>query len=93
MVLPFTNLILSEIATAIARQKIAERALPRLDLDLSTGIGLGLYLEDPAVRAPLLIQQDQAPNNANSALIARYHAVANLPEAISAIPGPGRLGG
>jgi hypothetical protein len=93
MVLPFTNLILSEIATVIARQKIAERALPRLDLDLSTGIGLGLYLEDPAVRAPLLIQQNPAPNNANSALIARYHAVANLPEAISAIPGPGRLGG
>jgi hypothetical protein len=91
--LPFTNLILSEVATTIARQKIAERALPRLDLDLSTGVGVGLYLEDPAVRAPLLIQQNPSPDNPNSALIARYHAVANLPEAISAIPGPGRLGG
>lgn len=73
ILLPFTNLIVSAIATGEVQDRLAEYNLPSVDPDLNLTTFLGVHLEDPNVRAPMALQSGPQPQP--GALITRFHVV------------------
>jgi hypothetical protein len=71
--LPFTNLIVSAIATATVQDKLAESNLPAFDQDLNPTSFLTLFLDEPG-RPPFDLQAGPFPI-LPGAFVIRFHVV------------------
>ncbi len=71
---PFINLMGSSILTGLAFDALSKANRPVQDASIGMGGLVGMYLEDPAVRQPVQVQQNIASNQGDdSALITRFH--------------------
>lgn len=72
IMLPFTNLIVSAIATAQVQDRLAEQNLPSFNPDLNLTTFLGIHLDEPW-RPPFALQGGPSP--LPGAFITRFHVV------------------
>ncbi len=72
IMLPFTNLIVSAIATAQVQDKLAEQNLPSFNPDLNLTTFLGIHLDEPW-RPPFALQSGPSPSP--GAFITRFHVI------------------
>ena len=82
--LPFASVIASAIATDMVEEQVAKQDLPTFNPSLGQSTTLGLFLEDPNVRAPFEFQG--AIPGLPGAMVMRYHVVVNAAGLNEAFP-------
>jgi hypothetical protein len=74
VVAPFINLFASVLATSLARDALSKVNLPIQDVSIGSSGLIGLYLDDPDVRVPVLVEQNPINQpQGDNALVSRFH--------------------